>query len=330
MTARIDRNLVVLAALVVVALPLPALLSGAQQQVAVRLMLFALLGVAWNVMGGFAGQFSFGHAAYFGLGAYASAYLLVNHGISPWIGMTVGAALAGAFGALTGWLSFRYELRGAYFALATFAFAEMLRLISFNLELVNRAVGFRVPLIDGSSWWLLQFPPGSPNYYYAMLLLLTATIVAVIAVMRSKTGYRIIAVREDEEAARAIGINTMRFKLVAVVVSAALAALGGAFYVQFIFFIDPQLAFGPAVSVQILLPAIIGGVGTIWGPVVGAVVLVPLAEVTAALVREPPPALDFLAGRAGLDLIVYGIVLIVMIVYVPRGIYGALAHRLRS
>jgi branched-chain amino acid transport system permease protein len=327
---RLNRNALVLLVGTILALPLPLLLSGTQQQVAVRIMLFALLGSAWNVMGGFAGQFSFGHAAYFGLGAYSSAYLLVNRGISPWVGMLVGAALAAAFGALTGFLAFRYELKGAYFALATFAFAEMLRLITLNLDLVNRAVGFRVPLIEGSSWALLQFPPSSPNYYYAMLALLVAGLAIVIALMRSKMGYYIVALRDDEPAARAVGIDGMRYKVAAVAISAALTAVGGAYYVQFIFFIDPELAFGPGVSVQILLPAIIGGVGTIWGPVVGAAVLVPLSELTAGLIRNPPAFLSFLGGRAGLDLVIYGIVLIVMIVQVPRGVYGAAAAWVRG
>lgn len=326
----IDRDVAILVVATLVALPLPLLLSGAQQQVAVRVLLFALLGVSWNVMGGYAGQFSFGHAAYFGLGAYTSAFLLVELGVSPWIGMLAGAAVAAAFGALTGFLCFRYELKGAYFALATFAFAEMLRLVALNLDLVNRAVGFRVPLVDGPSLALLQFPPGSPAYFYVMLGLLVGTLLVVIAFIRSRTGHYVVAVREDESAAAAVGVDVTRTKVTAVALSAALAAVGGAFYVQFFFFIDPGLAFGSAMSVQILLPAIIGGVGTVWGPVIGAAVLVPLAEVTARLVRQPPGALAFLEGRSGLDLVIYGAVLILIILFVPHGIYGSLTRRARS
>lgn len=323
----VDRDVLILVGLVVVALVMPFVLTGVQLQLATRVLLFALLGSAWNVMGGFAGQFSFGHAAYYGIGAYATAYLLVNHGISPWVGMALGAVLAAAFGALTGFLAFRYELKGAYFALATFAFAEMLRLTAINLDLVNAAVGFRVPLVEGSSWLLLQFSPDSPNYFYAMLGLLVGGLGVIIALVRSRAGYRIVALREDEDAAKAVGIDTMVHKVCAVAVSAALTALGGAFYFMFVFFIDPTLAFGSGVSVQILLPAIIGGVGTVWGPVVGAAVLVPLAEYSAALVRSPPPVLGFLSGRAGLDLVVYGLVLVVMIRYLPRGLYGTVARR---
>jgi len=318
----VDRNLLALAVVCLVLLPVPQLLdTTSEQQTAVRFLLFALFGVAWNVMGGFAGQFSFGHAAYFGIGAYTTAELLVERDLSPWVGMAVGAALAAAFAVLTSFLAFRYRLRGAYFALATFAFAEMLRLIVARLEPLNAARGLRVPLEPGSSLWRLQFPAGDPAYFYVILALLAAGMVVVILLMRSRAGTYILAVREDETAAEAAGVHPMRYKLLAVAVSAALTAVAGAYYVQFFFFIDPNLAFGPAVSVQILLPAIIGGVGTIWGPAIGGVLLGAIAEISQRLVRDPPGALEFLQGRAGLDLMIYGTVVIVIILALPRGIW---------
>ena len=333
MTGRLrdaDRNLLVLAAVVVVAIPIPFLLSTPQVEIAVRVILFALISVGWNVMGGFGGHFSFGHAAFFGIGAYSTAWLLTNLGWSPWIGMLVGAVLAAAFAMLTGYLSFRYKLTGAYFALATLAFAEMLRHIATHSELVNRSAGFQVPLLRERSWWMLQFRPGSPAYYFVILGLFTVAMLVVIFLMRSRAGYYIVALREDESAAASLGVDPMRYKLLAVAVSGAITAVGGSFFFQFLFFIDPELAFGADISVQAILPAIIGGTGTIWGPAVGSLILVGLSEVTAGLTRNPPELLSFLDGRSGLDLMIFGAVLILIIMFLPRGLYGTLAARRRA
>lgn len=325
-----DRNLLALVAVVLVAIPIPFLLSTPQIEIAVRVILFALISVGWNVMGGFGGHFSFGHAAYFGIGAYSTAWLLTNWGWSPWIGMLVGAVLAAAFAMLTGYLSFRYKLTGAYFALATLAFAEMLRHIATNNDFVNRSAGFQVPLLRGGSWSMLQFRPGSPNYYFIILALFVLSMVVVIMLMRSRSGYYIVALREEEAAAASLGVNPMRYKLLAVAISGAITAIGGAFFFQFLFFIDPALAFGAGVSVQAILPAIIGGTGTIWGPAIGSLILVGLSEVTAGLTRNPPELLAFLDGRAGLDLMIFGVILILIIMFLPRGLYGTIAARRRS
>lgn len=324
-----DRNLLALAVIVLVAIPIPFLLSTPQMEIAVRIILFALVSVGWNVMGGFAGHFSFGHAAYFGIGAYSTAYLLVNLGWSPWIGMVVGAVLAALFAMLTGYLSFRYKLTGAYFALATLAFAEMLRQLADGSELVNRSAGFQVPLLRDGSWWMLQFRPGSPSYYFIILALFAIAMLVVIFLMRSRAGYYIIALREDEAAAASLGVNPMRYKLLAVAVSGAITAIGGAFFFQFLFFIDPELAFGAGISIQAILPAIIGGTGTIWGPAVGSLILVGLSEVTAGLTRNPPELLSFLDGRSGLDLMIFGVILILIIMFLPLGLYGSIAARRR-
>ncbi len=323
---RVDRNLKVLVAVAIVLAILPFGLQGATLEIGVRILLFAMLGTAWNLMAGYAGLFSFGHAAYFGIGAYATAVLQVDYGWSPWLGMLVGMALAGLFAILTGYLSFRYRLKGAYFVLTTFAFAEMLRLIFLHWEFVNRAIGFRVPLLRDSSWASMQFLPGSRAYYYVALAMLLAVLIIVIVLMRSRSGYYIVAIRDNEEAAAALGVNPMRYKLHAVALSGALTAMGGTFYFQYIFFIDPALAFGPAVSIQILLPAIIGGMGTMWGPLIGAFILVPLGEMTSGLVRTPPEVLSFLTGRAGLDLVLFGALLVAIIMFLPKGVYGSVVH----
>jgi branched-chain amino acid transport system permease protein len=323
------RHLVVLALLAILLVPLPLVLPGAQQAVAVRVLVFALMAIGWNVMSGFGGMFSFGHAAYFGLGAYVSVWLLVEKGVSPWIGMVAGMVVAALFAVLIGFLALRYRLKGAYFALSTFAFAEMLRLFAINSDLVNRAVGYNVPLRPEPSLWYMQFDPGSPRYFWIALALTVIALTASILFLRSRTGRFAVAVRDDEEAAAAVGVPVMRTKLLTIALSAAITSVAGTFYVQYYFFVDPDVAFGADVSIQAILPAVIGGVATVWGPVIGAVVLGPLNDVTATLLRNPPAALDFLQGRAGLDVVVYAVLLILIVLLLPQGVYGALRERWR-
>lgn len=322
-----NRHLLAIAVLAVLLVPLPLILPPAQASVAVRVLIFALMSIGWNMMSGFGGMFSFGHAAYFGIGAYAGAWLLVEHQVSPWIGMLAGMVIAAAFATLIGFLALRYKLRGAYFALATFAFAEMLRLWATNSDFVNRAVGYHVPLRPDTSWWWIQFEPASPNYFWIALGLTVIALVVSVQFVRSRAGQFAKAARDDEEAAAAVGIPVMRYKLLTMALSAAITAVAGAFYVQYFLFIDPDLAFGSSVSIQAILPAVIGGVATIWGPVIGSVVMGPLNDVTATLLRNPPPALAFLQGRSGLDVIVYGALLIVIVLLLPKGIYGTIRQR---
>jgi len=322
-----NRHLAVVAVLAVLLAPLPFVLPGAQEAVVVRVLIFALLAIGWNIMSGFGGMFSFGHAAYFGLGGYVSVWLLVERGVSPWIGMLVGMVVAAAFAAFVGFLALRYRLKGAYFALSTFAFAEMLRLLATNSDLVNRAVGYNVPIRPESSWAFMQFEPGSANYFWIALALTVIALVVTIVFLRSKLGRFTIAVRDDEDAAAALGIPVMRTKLLTIALSGAITSVAGTFYVQYYFFVDPDVAFGSSVSIQAILPAVIGGVGTIWGPVIGAAILGPLNDITATLLRNPPAGLEFLQGRAGLDVIVYAVLLILIILLLPQGVYGALRDR---
>ncbi len=321
------KHLMAVAVLAVVLALVPFVLAPAQLSVAVRVLIFAILALGWNIMSGFGGMFSFGHAAYFGLGAYVSVWLLVERGVSPWIGMLVGMVVAAAFAAFVGFLALRYRLKGAYFALSTFAFAEMLRLLATNSDLVNRAVGYNVPIRPEPSWAFMQFEPGSSNYFWIALALTVIALVVTIVFLRSKIGRFTIAVRDDEDAAAALGIPVMRTKLITIALSGAITSVAGTFYVQYYFFVDPDVAFGSSVSIQAILPAVIGGVATIWGPVVGAVILGPLNDVTATLLRNPPAGLEFLQGRAGLDVIVYAVLLVLIILLLPQGVYGALRDR---
>ncbi|HET7400097.1 MAG TPA: branched-chain amino acid ABC transporter permease [Intrasporangium sp.] len=322
-----NRHLVAIGVLAVVMAPVPLVLPPSQQAIAVRVLILALMSIGWNIMSGFGGMFSFGHASYFGLGAYTTAWLLVQHHVSPWIGMASGILVASLFAVVSGFLALRYRLKGAYFALATFAFAEMFRLLATNSDLVNRAAGYHVPLQVDESWWLLQFAPASPNYFWIALAFVVLALVISVAFLRSRTGQFTLAVRDDQDAAAALGIAVTRHKLTTMALSAGITSVAGGFYVQYYLFIDPDLAFGSAVSIQAILPAVIGGVGTIWGPLVGAVILGPLSDVTATLLRNPPEFLAFLAGRGGLDVMIYGLLLIVIILVLPQGIYSAIRER---
>ncbi len=322
-----NRHLMAVGVLAVLMVPVPLLLSSSQQAVAMRVLIFALMSIGWNIMGGFGGLFSFGHAAYFGLGAYTSAWLLVEHDVSPWIGMGAGVLSASLFAVVAGFLSLRYRLKGAYFALATFAFAEMFRLVVTNADFVNRAEGYHVPLRVDESWWWMQFAPSSPNYFWIALGLVVAALAISVLFLRSRTGQFSVAVRDDEDAAAALGIPVRRYKLITMTLSAAITSVAGAFYVQYYLFIDPDLAFGSSVSIQAILPAVIGGVGTIWGPLVGSAILGPLADITSTILRDPPEFLSFLAGRGGLDVLIYGLLLVVIIVVLPQGIYSAIRER---
>ncbi len=328
--ARVDRDLLALTALCLIALPFPLLAGKFETGVAISILLFALLGVSWNLMSGFAGEFSFGHAAFFGLGAYATGFVVVQYHASPWLGLVLGAALAALLGVAIGALSFRYRLKGVYFALATFAFAEMLRLLVSGMDALNGPRGLTIPLLAGGSWAMVQFPAGAPEYFYLALALFGLAQAAVILLIRGRWGLLILASREDEEGAAAAGVDTLRYKLLAISASGALAAIGGGFYAIYYFFVNPDVAFGAAMSISILLPAVVGGMGTIWGPLVGSVVVTLLGQAAVGATRSPPPDLAFLAGVAGLDRIIYGIALIVMIVFVPRGLVPAVSELFRG
>jgi branched-chain amino acid transport system permease protein len=308
---------------------LPFVLGPQQQAVAVRTLIFAIMAVGWNIMSGYGGMFSFGHAAFFGIGAYTDAYLLVDHGISPWISMVVGAVLAAAFGVLTAFLSLRYRLAGAYFALATYAFAQMLLLLVSNLAFLHKTEGFNVPIVSESSWSKLQFPQGSSLYIWIPLVLLALAVAINIALVHSRSGQFVMATRDDDTAAQSLGVPVMRYRLLAVALSCGITAVAGVFYTQYYLFIDPENAFGGQVSIEAIVPAVIGGIGTIWGPVIGAAIIGPLSEATAAVLRNPPPLLSFLQGKNGLDVATYAVLLILIVLFLSRGVYGSVAARFR-
>ena len=324
------RNaLVVLGGLSVVLAMLPFVLNERLESIAVVTLIFAIIAVAWNLMSGFGGLFSFGHAAFFGVGAYADAYLVVERGLSPWIAMACGAVLAAVVGVLIAFLCLRYELAGPYFALATFAFAQLFLLLVQNLEFLHKTEGFNLPILSGESFWKLQFRQGSDFYIWIPSAILVLALAGTVLYIHSRAGQFVQAVRDDAVAAASLGINVMRSRLVAVALSCGLTAVAGAFYTQYYFFVGPEQAFGASVSIEAIIPAVIGGIGTIWGPLVGALIVGPLAELIESVLREPPAFLAFLQGVAGLDVAVYAVLLIVIVLFMPKGIYGTIKERLR-
>jgi branched-chain amino acid transport system permease protein len=276
----------------------------------VMMSLYAcLLAQAWNVLGGFGGQFSFGHALFFGVGAYIQVIAQVQGGWNPWLALPVAMLVSAAVGAFVGALSFRYGLKGSYFALVTLAFAEVFRILALSVSFTGAGVGLMLPLNESLS--NMQFTSRA-GYVWLVLSLVTLALLVTAWLRHSRFGAYLQAVRDNEDAALAVGVNPFRIKLVAIVLSGALMGAGGAFYAQVFQYIDPGLAFGPHTSVEALVGAIVGGMGTLWGPVLGALALHVLADVTRNLLGQLP----------GINMVIYGIVLIVIVMFLPRGISG--------
>jgi branched-chain amino acid transport system permease protein len=244
--------------------------------------------------------------------------------------MLVGAVVSAAVGTTIAYLCLRYRLAGSYFALATFAFAQMFLLLVQNLEVFNKTEGFNVPILPRDSWWMLQFEKGSANYLWIPLVILALAVLGTIFYVRSRPGQYVQAIRDDATAAASLGIDTMKYRLIAVAASCALTAVAGVYYVQYYFFVGPEQAFGSAVSVEAIVPAVIGGIGTIWGPVLGAAVIGPLSELINELLRNPPAFLEFLQGSIGLDVAVYSVILILIVIFLPKGIFGTIRERWRK
>jgi branched-chain amino acid transport system permease protein len=291
-------------------LALPAVLSSYAVTVFIFIFFYGYLGQAWNILGGYGGQLSAGHAAFVGVGAYTTTLLSMHWGLSPWIGMLVGATLAAGLGAIVGGLGFRFGLRGFYFVLLTVAFAEVCRIVALNTKAMGGALGLYITFSGNP--WRLQFQDNRAYYYVALALMLLATAV-VARVERSRLGAYLLAIREDEDAAEALGVDTFRYKLYAIVLSAFLAGLGGAFYANYLFSLQPNAVFGIPLSVDIIIRPVIGGAGTLLGPLLGSLVLSPLAEVARVYFTRP--------GWAGLHLVVYGVLLIGVVLFLPQGIY---------
>jgi branched-chain amino acid transport system permease protein len=284
------------------------------QHLMILVMLYALLGTAWNLLGGFAGQISLGQAIFFGAGAYTSTLLAQHLGLSPWLGMLAGAACAALLALAIGYPCFR--LSGHYFAIATIAIAEIAVIAVTNWEFAGGAVGLFLP-VEGGGLASFSFE-GKRGYYYVIAGLLAIALAVSLALRRSRAGYYWRAIREDQAAAQSVGVPALRYKQLAIAISAALTAMAGTFYAQYVLFIDPPSVLQLSLSIQICLVPVLGGVGTIAGPLLGAAVLVPLSEATRVYLGG--------SGRS-LDLVIYGLLIMLIAAFEPAGLVG-LARRL--
>lgn len=280
--------------------------------------LYASFANSWNIIGGYAGQLSLGHAAFFGIGAYACAITSVKFGVSPYVGLMIGVIVASVLSAAIGYPCFR--LRGPFYTLSTIAFAEVVRLLSlYWRDFTEGAVGILIPFRPGIANLIFS---GKIPYYYIGLAMVALSTLLSYHVEKSRFGYYLVAVREDEDAAEACGVRSARCKLYAAMASAAVAAVCGAFYAQYMLFIDPEGVFNLNVSIQAALMAIIGGAGTWLGPLVGAALLIPLGEFLRV----------WLGGAAarGLHMAFYGIILIVVVMVIPQGIVTTVKNLLKA
>jgi branched-chain amino acid transport system permease protein len=298
-------------------LALPAVLGSYERTLMISIFFYAYLGQAWNILGGYAGQLSAGHAAFVGIGAYTAAMLSMEAGLTPWIGMLAGGALAAALGGVIGFLGFRFGLRGFYFVLLTVAFAEVCRIAALNTEAIGGALGLYITFTGNP--WHFQFRDNHGYYYVSLGLMLAATAVAWL-IERRRFGIYLSAIREDENASEALGVPTFRYKMLAMLVSSFLTGVGGTFYAFYLFSLQPNTAFGIPLSVEIIIRPIVGGAGTLLGPIVGSFILSPLAELTRAWFAR--------VGFTGAHLIVYGVLLVVVVLFMPQGAWPYLRRRL--
>jgi len=316
---RAGAGLAVLALLLVL---LPAFAGSYALSVATLILYFAYTGQAWNVMMGFAGQLSLGHSLYVGVGAYAAGALFFHYGIGPWAGLWVAMLLCMALGLVIGFLAFRFGISGVYFALLTIAFAEFTRIGFDHIDWLGGPGGMFLKVAQRDVWDLANFRGPPLMYYYAMLALTAGAFLLCFLLLRSKAGYYWQAIREDEEAAQALGINTFRWKMAAVAISAAMTSISGVFFAFYYNNLFPEQIFHISRSIEIILGPVIGGIGTLFGPILGAAVLTLLSdgitELLAALGWEVP----------GIKQVFYGIVLLVVIMFLPHGIWPAVHRRL--
>ncbi len=276
-------------------------------------LFYAFIGQSWNIAGGFAGQLSFGHVAFFGVGAYASTIVQLRLGLSPWLGLPASALAGAAVGGVIAALSFRAGLKGSYFALITLAFAEVLRIVANSIGITGGGLGMLIPMKAGAGNF--QFADRS-GFYFLILALAVLSIALAEWLRRSRFGAHLAAIRENEDAARALGINVFAEKVKVMVLSGAIGGVGGCFFAQYFLYIDPLIVFGVDKSVEMLLVSMIGGAGTVYGPLVGALLLALVGDVTRVLTQIQ-----------GLSLVLYGGLLVVIIAFLPNGLIDLFRRR---
>jgi branched-chain amino acid transport system permease protein len=280
------------------------------RHVMIMIFLYATLGLAWNLIGGYAGQISLGHVIFFGTGAYTSTLLLMKLGVSPWAGMLAGGGLSVLISFIIGWPCFK--LAGHYFAIATIAIAEIAQVVMLNWDWAGAAVGLTLPILP-EAFINFEFHSSKLPYYYIAFGIFLAVLGVTFLVDRSKLGYYFKAIKGDLEAAKSIGVNVIKYKFIALAISAFFTSICGSFYAQYVLFIDPDSVFVMSISIIACLIATLGGVGTVWGPVIGAFILIPISEMTRIYLG---------GGGKGTDLIIYGLLIMIISIYQPFGVIG--------
>jgi branched-chain amino acid transport system permease protein len=310
------RQLLLAVALAAAAAATPLAITDVYyQNILVLTLMYAALSQSWNILGGYCGQISLGHALYFGLGAYTTVLLYTKAGVLPWFGMPAAGVIAALIALVLGYPCFR--LRGHYFVIATIVIAETAYLLFLNWDWAGAALGIDLP-VSRDNWLTFQFVRSKLPYFYFALTLAFVTWTVTWAFENSKWGYWWRAVKDDAAAAESLGVEVFRSKMAAAAVSAFFTAIGGGFYALFVSYIDPESVMGFQFSLLIALPAVLGGIGTLWGPALGAAILIPLTELTRSYVGG--------SGK-GIDLIVYGVLVIVIALARPDGIVGLFARR---
>jgi branched-chain amino acid transport system permease protein len=317
------RSWIGIAVLLLALIAAPLVANDYLLTILILILYFAYVGQAWNIMMGFAGQLSLGHAIYVGLGGYTAAALYVHYGVGPWIGLLAAIPVAMACGAVIGFLAFRFGVAGVYFAILTIAFAEFARIGFDHLRFVGGSAGFFLPVAQytQNDLWNLRGRPAM--FYYVILALTIIAFLLCHALLRSRIGYFWLAIREDEQAARALGIDTFRYKMAAVVISAGMTAVAGVFFAFYYNNLFPEQVFHISRSIELILAPIIGGIGTRFGPILGAFLLTGLSESMTALMAA------FGFDVPGAKQVFYGICLLVVITALPDGVWPWLARRLR-
>lgn len=307
------RNL--LGLLLVVFLILPQLLPDYYIHIFILTFFFAYFAQCWSILAD-AGQISMGHSVFTGIGAYTSGLLFIHYGLSPWLGMLIGAALAVLVGLCIGYLCFRYGVRELFFILVTLAFSQVAVYLVVNVDALGGPNGISIPVAPGA--WNFQLADKA-SYYYIIFLGLVAVMGLRHQINHRKLGHYFAAIREDEDAAQALGIHLMKYKLIATAVSAAVTALCGTFYIQYISFVEPESFLGPNMALLTVICVIVGGLGTLWGPTIGAAFLIPLGELMRIVLHGRFPALPLMTN---------GLVLMLVIIFMPHGL-TMLADRFR-
>jgi len=316
------RGLVLLTALLLALLAAPLAAGDYLITVLILILYFAYVGQAWNIMMGFAGQLSLGHALYVGLGAYAAAALYVHFGLSPWVGLWAAMLVAAAAGAVIGFLAFRFGVAGIYFAILTIAFAEFARIGFDHWSWLGGSAGFFLPVANYAKNDLLSLRGSPTMFYYVMLGMTVAAFVLCHALLKSRLGYYWLAIRESPEAAQALGIDIFRYKMVAVVLSAAMTSLGGVLFAFYYNNLFPEQVFHISRSIELILGPIIGGIGTLFGPIVGAFLLTALAETLSEVMRAAG------VDVPGIKQVFYGFCLLLVVMFLPDGVWPPLSRRL--